>query len=149
MSHVRQQIRDYIFGLVDNLATTGANAFKTRVYPFPTANLPGLCVKTSDEVIDPELGEIGPGSAQERVVEMIVEGYDKLVSGVDDSLDTIAAEVETAIYAQPTLGGLCKSCLVTNIEVDPSETVEKPAGSITLTFQVHYMTIQGAPETAI
>ena len=45
MDHVRKLIRDRVTTTLSGLATTGANAFKTRVYPIATASYTLLSLK--------------------------------------------------------------------------------------------------------
>jgi hypothetical protein len=52
MAHARKLIRDNIVTTVTGLSTTGANVFKSRVYPLSAGSLPALTVYTrSEEVI--------------------------------------------------------------------------------------------------
>lgn len=131
------------------LATTGANVYKSRVYPLQSGNLPGLCVFTGPEEIDDNEEDGKVETTQERSVMIVVAGYDKVTAGLDDSLDTMAVEVETAIFADRFLSGLVYG--IDLVETDQGLTVEgeQPVGEITLTFRAQYLTDEGAPETPL
>ena len=148
MSHVRQQIREAFGTACSGLSTTGTNVFQTRVYPLETGALPGLCIYTTSESISDVVGEIG-GAARlvSRALSVRVEGYARAASNLDDTLDTISAEVETAVANSSTIDGL-----ITDMELsstDVSFTRGRPRNRvITLDFAVVYTTAFNDPQTA-
>lgn len=137
MAHARQTIREAAATLLTGLTTTGSRVFQSRAVP--QESLPFLLITTNDEEIVP--GTIG--NLIERQMELVVTGYAKQTSTVDDVLDTIAAEVETA------MAGFTYRNELTRLEVDFDEAVEKPAGRIVLTFRITYLTAAGSPGTPI
>lgn len=139
MTHIRTQIRDEIFLAVTGLDVTGLNVFKSRTVPVDT--LPSLIVSTGNEEIDEEEGRVA--RVQSRKLEIIVRGYDKLKVGLDDQLDSIAEEVETAVLnaTYSTITAIDLIAVETNIE----DGSEQPVGEITLIFSVSYLTRDGAP----
>ena len=145
MSHARKDIRDSIVTAVTGLTTTGTRVYASRSYPLDDDNLPGLLVYTVSEDIDEEEGKLA--GIQHRSQIIIVEGYDKLTAGLDDKLDTIAEEIETAIFAATIPGSFGLDLLST--QADFEDGLEKTVGKITLTFQVQYLTEEGAPGTAL
>ena len=147
MSHTRQQIRDAAVTLLTGLTTTGSKVYASRIYPMQDANLPGLCVYTSSEEIDEELGKVE--HIQYRNLTLTVEGYGKLTSGLDDQLDTIASEVETALLADQFFSGLLQGLDLVSIETEITEEAEQPIGVVRLTFNAHYLTTEGTPGTAL
>lgn len=70
-------------------------------------------------------------------------------SVIDDDLDTIASEVESAVYGDVTLGGLAKDARITSFSSDFSGDPDKPVGSATITLEIDYVTIEGSPEAAV
>ena len=147
MSHVRQQIRERIAANVTGLTTTGSNVFASRVYNISTSELPALLVYAISE--SSERDSFLSSNGLERVVDILVEGYATTSANLDSVLDTIAAEVETAVAGDPTCNGLCKDIFLSNTDVDLTPDGQKPVGSIKLTFQCTYRTTTVAPETAI
>ena len=138
MAHARQTIREAAATRVTSLTTTGANVFQSRMVPQTTA-LPCLLVATNDEEIIP--GTIG--TIVERHLDLVITGVAKAASNVDDTLDTIAAEVETAMASFTYRNEL------TRLEVDFDEALDKPAGRLMLTYRVTYLTAAGSPGTPI
>ena len=147
MSHVRQQIRERIAANVTGLTTTGSNVFASRVYNISTSELPALLVYAISE--SSERDSFLSSNGLERVVDILVEGYATTSANLDSVLDTISAEVETAVAGDPTCNGLCKDIFLSNTDVDLTPDGQKPVGSIKLTFECTYRTTTVAPQTAI
>ncbi len=133
MSHARQQIREQVATLVTGLATTGSRVHQSRMRP---DTLPCLLVTTNDEEIVP--GTVG--NLRQRMLDLVITGYAKAGDTLDDTLDTIAAEVEVALA-----NGYADRAELTRIEVDFDDSLEKPVGSIALTYRITYFTEAGAP----
>jgi hypothetical protein len=108
-------------------------------------NLPGLIVYNSTEEIDEEDGKIA--RLQHRGAYIVVEGFAKLSAGLDDKLDTIAAEVETAVFGTEIAHVFALDLVST--ELDMTDGLETEVGKVTLTFRVKYLTSEGSPNTAL
>ena len=136
MAHARQTIREAAATLLTGLTTTSTRVFQSRMAP--QDSLPCLLVMTDGE-------EITWGAFEkqlDRRLTLTVVGLAKATSNVDDTLDTIAAEVETAL-------GTDLKYELTAIAVDFEESLEKPAGRIVLTYSIRYFTTAGAPGTVL
>jgi hypothetical protein len=138
MSHARQQIREACAALVTGLTTTGSRVFQSRMRPQGDAGLPCLLVTTNDEEIQP--GTIG--NIYARSLALVIRGFAKGGATLDDTLDQVAVEVETvmASYTRATLDKL---------EVDFEDELDKPVGSIAMTYRITYFTAAGTPGTMI
>lgn len=139
MSHVRRQIREAVAAAVTGLATTGSRVFQSRVYPLRDADLPCLLVSTGDEEISPAT----IGNILQRDIDLHVRGVAKAGTDLDDTLDQIALEVETAIANGYPEARLHK------VETDMEDTLEKPAGVLALTYRLTVFTAAGNPGTLI
>lgn len=146
MSHVRQQIRDDIVTTLTGLTTTGSNVFRSRIFPLEETNLPALCIYTKSETS--EYDTIGLPRSVNRVLDVAVEAYVKGVSNYDNTLDTIAVEVEEAIAADITLGGVAKDAQITAFEADFAGDGEQPVAVGRFTVTVEYRTVENDVETA-
>lgn len=146
MSHVRQQIRDDIVTTLTGLTTTGSNVFRSRIFPLEQTNLPALCIYTKSETS--EYDTIGLPRSVNRILDVAVEAYVKGVSNYDNTLDTIAVEVEEAIAADVTLGGLAKDAQITAFEADFAGDGEQPVAVGRFTVTVEYRTVENDVETA-
>jgi hypothetical protein len=147
MSHVRQQIREYFETQLTGLTTTGANVYASRVYPLSGAKLPALLIYTQSESVSEV--SFSQRKVQERMLEVVVEGYVRAVSNFDDTIDLIAKEVEVAILDSTDLGGLAINTELSSVDSDYSGEAEQPVATIRMTFDVQYRTETGQPETAI
>lgn len=146
-NHVRQQIRERIATTCTGLTTTGSNVYQSRVYPLETSKLPALVIYTRSETSEATV--ISTNRILERQLELVVEGYVKATSTFDDTIDTIAKEVETAISADTTINGLAKDIYLESTEIEYNAEGEQPLGYISLTFATTYLTNENAPDTAI
>lgn len=147
MSHVRQQLRERAATTLTGLTTTGSKVYQSRVYPLGSANLPGLLIYTKSE--DSEAVTMSGARTLLRNLSLVIEGYVKAVSNYDDTVDTIAKEVETAMGNDVTLNGLAKNSYLESTEIEYDGEGEKPVAVVSLTYTVEYMTIENAPQTAV
>lgn len=147
MAHVRKQIRDTLATLLTGLATTGANVFKSRNIELQDQELPGLIISTGEEQID-ALGSFQNLNLQRNLTVRVV-GKAKVAINVDDTLDQIAAEVETKIQTNVRLNNLCTDLILTAVNVPINEDTEAQIGEIELIYQTTYLTQAGAPETSL
>ena len=137
MSHVRQQLRESVASLVTGLVTTGSRVFQSRIRPQRDSQLPCLLVMSNEEEI---IEANGIGGLQERLLQIVIVGLAMGGAGMDDTLDQIALEVETAL--QPDKRGQ-----LARIDVDFDDSLEKPVGSIALAYTFRHYTHAGQPGT--
>jgi hypothetical protein len=141
--HARQAIREAAASAVTGLLLTGSRVFQSRMRAQET--LPCLLVTTNSEQVDrADLGEI-----EERDIEIEIVGLAKAASNVDDTLDTIAEQVETAIGPHNTLGGLVKRMHLTALRPEFDDELEQPVGLIRMTYRATYYTSAGVPGTTL
>lgn len=147
MSHGRQQIREQLVTTLTDLTTTGSNVFTNRDYKLVDANLPALIINTGNE--SQELLCKTPRYLK-RTLPVNVEARAKQADDVDDLMDQIASEVEIAIGADPTLGGLAKDLTgITSADINVTVEGNQPVGVMRLTFDVIYITEEGTPEATL
>jgi len=144
--HVRQQIRKAAIAALQGLATTDSRVFESRVYPLTKAKLPGLCIYTPTE-----------GSAREdsptesmRDVTLMVHGLVAISDRLEDELDDIAFEVETALDELDLVGDLAKIYhgIQETTTTMSGEDADQPHGAIDLEFLYTYRTRKGTPGIA-
>ena len=103
-------------------------------------------------VVDAESSEpivIGVDRVMSRELAVVVEAYCKATSNFDDTIDTISKEVEEAISADRTLGGLAKDTYVESTEIEYTGDGEQPVGYVTLTFLTNYYVQETNPDVAV
>lgn len=142
MSHARQQIRDAVVTTLTGLATTGSRVYSGRVHPLDV--LPALTVWTPDERIEYD----AMGTTQSRLLVLVVEGRARATASLDDTLDTIAAEVEAAMMADRSQGVGAQETSLERIETELEAGAEQPTGLIRLTWEITYR-VDGTDPTTI
>jgi hypothetical protein len=133
MSHRRTQLRAGLVAALTGLATTGSRVHASRMRPVKAEQMPCLLIATGDERIDGTATQSGP---LDRQLTVNIRGY-AMGATVDDTLDQIALEVETALAS--------KGYALQSIEVDFDDELEKPVGSISLNYEIMYFTQAGNP----
>lgn len=146
MSHVRQQIREAAATVLTGLATSGARVFQSRLRPLKDTDLPCLLINTDDEEIEAQ--GITATPMQERSLVLSVRAIAKQTATLDDVLDTMLAEIETALAGQ-TFGNRAKGLLLESIAIEMNDELEKPVGIATAHYRVTYYTATGTPGTAL
>ena len=147
MAHVRKTIRDHITTTLTGLTTTGSNVFQTRLFPVEESKLPALCIYTKSEAT--EYATLTQSRTQIRELEVIVEAYVKGTANIDDTLDTIAVEVEEALASDVTRNSNAKDTRVTSVDIDFNGDAEQSVGVARFTVAVDYVTVEGDAETAV
>ncbi len=144
MAHVCNQIKDAVATLVTGLATTGANVFTSRYRVIQQSALPSLSVFATNEIVNLESGTL---DAPMRQLGLRIQGTVESTSSLDDTLETILKEVEVALGADITIGGLAIGLDLSTWSKTCNDEGEKPVGIIDIDYLVHYRTPFGDPET--
>lgn len=144
-NHLRQQIREAVASQLSGLTTTGTRVYQSRLHPLSDSNLPCLLVNTDSEEI--ATLTLQPHPVMERDLTLAVRCIAKAVNNLDDTLDTMLKEVETALgtVTDPTYGGLVKSMSPTGIDIEMDDGMDKPVGVASLNYRVTYYTADGSP----
>jgi hypothetical protein len=147
MSHARTQIRNAVTTLLKSNTTAGNNVFEARAYPLDDPNLPALLVYTKQETVGEQ--SMSRPRTQHRELLLTVEAYVKANSNADETIDTLALEIEQLIAADQTLGGLVKDTALDTTQMQFSDDGEKPISVMMITFSVLYAVKENAPQTFI
>ena len=141
MAHARTQIRNAVVAALTGLSTTGARVHASRMRP--TDALPALLITTDAEVI-----EQGAQRRQMRTMDIVVRGLAKGGDGVDDTLDQIALEVETAMQSS-AIAALAAPCVLSRVDIEFDDALEKPVGMVVIAYRAVYFTQAGAPAVTV
>lgn len=148
-NHVRQQIREAMAAELTGLATTGSRVFQSRVYPLSDNELPCLLISNGNNG-GVEYASVGYPRLVKRTTVVEVKAVAKLTVNLDDLLDTMCNEVEKAVFANLTLGGLAKDI---RLSAEPTTEMvgdgEKPVGVCTIQIEVDYYVNETAPDVAL
>tara|TARA_R110002020_G_scaffold340746_2_gene555546 strand:- start:578 stop:1042 length:465 start_codon:yes stop_codon:yes gene_type:complete len=154
MTHVRKQIRDQMAQNLVGLTTTGSRVFDSRLFNFANAELPALAIYTKSEAS--ERDTIGTLQGLTRTLTVQVEGYaaapvsGALAQDMENTLDKICEECETALASDPTVSGLAIDSFISGTEIDyQGQEAEVSVGTVVMDWSVTYRTNTTAPGTAL
>ena len=148
MPHARRSIVLAAVQALTGLATTGSRVHASRAWPVEAANTPCLLVYARTERSAPMTMK-GAARRLARELTLAVEGVVAETDDSDATLDQVALEVETALAADPTLGGVCMDLVLTSTDIEARADGEFRAGRIRLEFAVTYHTAANAPGVTI
>jgi len=139
MSHVRKQIRDqFVTLLTAGVTLVSSRVYATRVYPLTQAKLPAITVTIGSESSGlMTMGATMGSKSLDRTVDIAVSVYENATASLDSAIDAIAVQIEEAIGADFTLGGIAKESVLTSTSIDFSGE-----------FSVRYVTSLTDVETA-
>jgi hypothetical protein len=146
MAHLNTQIRDHIAATIGALPFFSGKVYEMRSYAIDDAKLPACVVYTNRQAS--KMSTIGfktSIASLEVIIDIHIKGSSAtIVNDVDDA----CVLIEDALGADFTLGGLAKSCILTESDVDISVEGEKPIASARLSYAVEYVTNIADLETA-
>lgn len=144
-NHVRQQLREAVATVVTGLTTTSTRVFQSRVYPLQTSELPCLVITTDGD--QSENLTVHNPVQQQRQAPVRIEAYARATTTLDDTLDTICKEVETAIAN--TSSSTVKGMLYSSTQIDIEILGDQPVGKATMLFSKDLYTVSNAPDVMI
>jgi len=144
MAHQRKTIRDQVVTTLTGLTTTGSNVFNSRIYPNEQSKLPLLNIYSLSEA-----SELDATGGLLRTMDLVVEGFAQANSNIENTMDTIAKEVEEALGADHTLNGTCTTHSLSSTEISLNNEGNLPLGVVRLVFSVIYRTSQTDVEALI
>src|SRR3990167_6145831 len=138
--HLRRQIRDATQALLTGLTTTAARIYVSRAeeHPMQADELPGLRLSTPNETI--ETLTMGVGRIRERIMHVQVELVVKSTGTPAATVDAMRKEIEIAIDADPTLGGLVGWIELRSMSVEQDAQADAPVAMGTALFEALYHT---------
>lgn len=146
-THARKQIRDAIAQMVSNLPTTGDHVYPGRLYSLDDSELPSLSVFTIDEQTEEQVTRVTLGSPPKihRDCPVIIEGHAKVDANIDDVLDQISLEVETAMAGVLQIGQRMLSTQLRTIGKSLLDDGEDQIGIVRLVYLIPYITAETTP----
>ena len=142
--HARTQIRDKLKTTLTGLATTGALVHVSRSIPTPDADLPVLLISLDEEQVLAESTTIGDKKIMRELLVRIVAA-----ATTEAVADRALAEVETAIGADDTLGGLIKRMSLLGVEVSIDGVPQRQVVTLASRWRVLYRTTSADPTVLI
>lgn len=142
--HPRQQIREAVKALLLGQTAAGSRVSETRVVTYRSAELPAISIYIPVESVEPEESRNTAPRELTRTAQLVVEGVVQQVGNVDDALDALALQIETAMHADETLGGKTDDSILESTDVTLTEDGDRLVGVVRLVYSVEYRTF--APE---
>jgi hypothetical protein len=133
---IRRAIRDLL------LDTTAAEdrVYTTRMVPLRKADLPAISIYALTETVDDESVESSPRELI-RELPVVIQGWVTQTEDVDDVMDALALEIETAMHADPYLGeDVASESILESTTMDVGRMGEREVGMVELTYLVTYLT---------
>lgn len=141
--HLHKQIRSALVTKLTGLTTTGSRVWANRLQPLQDANLPALRIYADEERA--ELLTVHSPAMLARELTVVVEACAKATTALDDTLDQIAKEVETALAAGLTFGAVNLPVFYTGMSFD-DEQLDKPVAVKRMTFSIPFQAMSNAPD---
>ncbi len=141
--HLHKQIRTAVVTRLTGLTTSGSRVYANRLQPLPDALSPTLLI-TLDEERAEGLTMHAP-QMQERTLSVVVSAVAKASASLDDTLDLMSKEVETALAAGITVGSSTLDVFYTGMTFE-DEQGDKPVGVKRMTFSITYTAMSNAPD---
>jgi len=136
MANNRQAIRAAMKALLLNNTDAGANVYSNRKSPAWQSELPAIFIHNHEEPLQSESINV---QRYVRNFQVLIDVMAEATASVDDTLDQIAAEVETIIGANPSISGTCISTIQKTTEFKFDSDGETPVGVATITFECQYI----------
>ncbi len=146
-NHIRQQIRERVGSTLSGLTTTGSNVFQSRVFNLEESKLPAIIIYTKSETN--ELLQMGSTRTLQRNLSLAVEAYVKATSNFDDTIDSIAKEVESAMASDVTHNNLARDSFLESTEINYNGEGDQPLAVMEMTYNISYLTTEAAPDSAL
>ncbi len=139
MTHPRELIRKQAVAVLLGATNAGASVYASRVAPLISSGwqseLPAIIVYTMDDS-----GEIFNQAPREyrRQVEMVVEIHAEGNEALDDTLDTLARQVERLLLTDDTLGGTVNDLQYVRSRMVLLDQAQQLTGACRLIFEAEY-----------
>ncbi len=135
-THERQLIRNAVVAQLLGRTTADQQVQASRREPWRQADLPAISVYTIEE----ESAHTSVDGGLTRALKLGIEIVVSMSERVDDALDGLALEVETALDEDPTLGGKTYDLVLASTKVMVVEEQRRAVGVAQLGFEITYQT---------
>lgn len=141
MAHQRKLIRQAVRTLLDGATAAGARVYATRVLSLRRQELPAISVYTLEESVEGDSVTHAPRELT-RGMPLIIEAWVAPgdAAAVDDAMDDIAEEIETAMHADPYLTDTAAESVLDSTTLEVVQEGDRLMGLVALTYQVTYRT---------
>jgi hypothetical protein len=148
LMHARQAIRYAIAELLRSTATAGNHVFPSRLFSLDESELPSISVFTTDDSNVETVTKLTlsrPPLVQ-RELPVVIEAHAVMDETIDDVLDNLAVEIETAMAQAIMIGGTQISARLVSTQTTFSGESELQVGVIRLIYAATYATRENTPD---
>lgn len=138
-THERKAIRAAVVAQLSGHTAAGTRVFPSRQPPVREVELPAICVYTDSEEVDEESANSAPRWLKRKAI-VAIEVWAAAGDAVDDVLDALALEVETAMDSDDSLGGTAFWVWPTSTEIGITAIGKIPVGCCRMLYTVTYKT---------
>lgn len=146
--HLRTSIRNAVADrLRDGVSICGGRVFRYRTTPWDDQDLPCLIVHLGSES-PTDIGNGQHPKVYERSLEVVVRGIVANGQTIEDDVDTLLEQVETAIVSDDlSFGGIVEDITFVGVSdtTNRAGEVELPFGVFNAVWKVTYRTRDGNP----
>ena len=142
-NHLHRQIREAVVTKLTGLTTTGSRVYANRLLPLPDATSATLLVTLDEETATQASFHTYP--KYELELRLSVAAVCKASSGIDDTLDQVAKEVEVALADGITVGAVNLPVFYTGMTFE-DVLGDKPVGIKRMSFSVQFTAAANAPD---
>jgi len=148
-AHVITQIRDRFASALGSMITVPAEkVFVDRIYPLERSDMPCVLLSASSEnVASATFG--APGIGVDRSLNIDIVICVSALSGYDNMANQIQMDIEQAMAANFTLGGVVSSVIYRGRSKSLNGEGEAPFVSITMNWEVNYRTDSENPDVFV
>jgi hypothetical protein len=136
MGNNRTVIRNTVVGMLRDQTAATSNVYGNRTSKLWQSEVPAILVNTLSEPTTPEAMQ---STRYIRDLELQIKIKVQLTDIVDEALDSLAAEVETIINSDRSLGGTVLSTIQNHTEVAIDSDAETDVATAILTFTCKYI----------
>lgn len=147
MTHVRHKIRDAAVAALTGLSQTASRVYPGRTRKLAADHQPTLLVYFSTEQSD--VNAQGANAILSRNLRVLVEIATVTADVPDETLDAIAAEIETAMATNGALLSITQEVTLVGSTLQVRAEAENHIGSLTLEYRVVYRTREVAPTASV
>jgi hypothetical protein len=137
--HPRRAIREAVKAklLAADITDVGSRIDESRIAPHPRAQLPKISVYTDSESVDPA-SQLSSPPRYKRDLTLALEIWVEAENDVEDSLDELCLEVESALCVDPFLNNTCSRATFQSTEVAISVDGQRPVAVARMLWSIHY-----------
>lgn len=137
MPHKRKDIRDAIQTLLVNQTSAGDRVYINRTKLLDKVKLPAILIYIDTETaITRDIRNTSSIRTLVALIQIVASGKD---DATDDTLDDVALEIETIMYANPSISAKALGATYTGTEFERDNQGESKIASASLSYEIKYI----------